>query len=85
MEYGNCDIIFYFTLDFTVLMITFEAITILQTFLLKSVRVHFAYGIIAITLELPGRFGRFLDEDDRCNPPVFLIPYSRLLRLSIKS
>ena len=31
--------------------------------LLKSVRVHFAYGRIAITLELLGRFGRFLDED----------------------
>ena len=28
---------------------------------------------IALTLELLGRFGRFLDEDDRCNPPVLLI------------
>ena len=28
-------------------------------------------------LELLGRFGRFLDEDDRCNPPVLL----RLLQL----
>ena len=28
---------------------------------LKSVRVHFAYGRIALMLELLGRFGRFLD------------------------
>ena len=48
---------------------------------LKSVRVHFAYGRIALTLELLGRFGRFLDEDDRCNPPVLLIPFLRLLGL----
>ena len=48
---------------------------------LKSVRVHFAYGKIALMLELLGRFGRFLDEDDRCNPPVLLIPFSRLLGL----
>ena len=40
---------------------------------LKSVRVHFAYGRIALTFELLGRFGRFLDEDDRSNPPVLLI------------
>ena len=32
-------------------------------------------------LELLGRFGRFLDEDDRCNPPVLLIPFPRLLGL----
>ena len=32
---------------------------------LKSVRVHFAYGRIALTLELLDQFGRFLDEDDR--------------------
>ena len=50
-------------------------------FKLKSVRVHFAYGRIALTLELLGRFGRFLDEDDRCNPPVLLIPFPRLLGL----
>ena len=37
---------------------------------LKSVRVHFAYGRIALMLELLGRFGRFLDEDDRRIPPV---------------
>ena len=43
--------------------------------ILKSVRVHFAYGRIALTLELLSRFGRFLDEDDRCNPPVLLIPF----------
>ena len=49
--------------------------------ILKSVRVHFAYGRIALMLELLGRFGRFLDEDDRCNPPVLLIPFSRLLGL----
>ena len=48
---------------------------------LKSVRVHFAYGRIALMLELLGRFGRFLDEDDRCNPPVLLIPFPRLLGL----
>ena len=48
---------------------------------LKSVRVHFAYGRIALTLELLGRFGQFLDEDDRCNPPVLLIPFPRLLGL----
>ena len=48
---------------------------------LKSVRVHFAYGRIALTLELLGRFGRFLDEDDRCNPPVLLISFPRLLGL----
>ena len=49
--------------------------------LLKSVRVHFAYGRIALMLELLGRFGRFLDEDDRCNPPVLFIPFPRLLGL----
>ena len=32
---------------------------------------------IALMLELLGRFGRFLDEDDRCNPPVLV----RLLQL----
>ena len=48
---------------------------------LKSVRVHFAYGRIALTLELLGRFGRFLDEDDRHSPPVLLIPFLRLLGL----
>ena len=48
---------------------------------LKSVRVHFAYGRIALTLELLGRFGQFLDKDDRCNSPVLLIPFSRLLGL----
>ena len=47
----------------------------------KSVRVHFAYGRIALTLELLGQFGRFLDEDDHCNPPVLLVPFSRLLGL----
>ena len=49
--------------------------------ILKSVRVHFAYGRIALTLELLGRFGRFLDEDDHCNPSVLLIPFQRLLGL----
>ena len=43
------------------------------------VRVHIAYGRIVLTLELLGRFGQFLDEDDRCNPPVLLIPFSWLL------
>ena len=45
---------------------------------LKSVRVHFAYWRIALTLEILCLFGRFLDEDDRCSPPVLLIPFSRL-------
>ena len=49
--------------------------------ILKSVRVHFAYREIALMLELLGRFGRFLDEDDRYNPPVLLIPFSKLLGL----
>ena len=50
---------------------------------LKSVRVHFAHGRIALMLELLGQFGRFLDEDDCCsyNPPVLLVPFLRLLRL----
>ena len=48
---------------------------------LKSVRVHFAYGRIALTLELLGRFGRFLDKDDRHNSPVLLVPILRLLGL----
>ena len=48
---------------------------------LKSVRVHFAYGRIALMLELLGRFGRFFDEDDRCNPPVLLVPFPRLFGL----
>ena len=48
---------------------------------LKSVRAHFAYGRIALMLELLGRFGQFLDEDDRCNPPVLLVPFLRLLGL----
>ena len=30
-------------------------------------------------LEALGQFGRFLDENDRCNPPNLLIPFSRLL------
>ena len=30
---------------------------------------HFAYGRIALTLGLLGQFGRFIDENDRCNPP----------------
>ena len=51
------------------------------TQLLKSVCVHFAYGKIALMLELLGRFGRFLDDDDRCNPPVLLIPFPRLCGL----
>ena len=58
-----------------------KKIVIERTRDLKSVRVHFAYGKIALMLELLGRFGRFLDEDDRCNPPVLLIPFSRLLGL----
>ena len=38
-------------------------------------------GRIALTLELLGQFGRFLDEDDRHSPPVLLIPFLRLLGL----
>ena len=53
--------------------------------LLKSVRVHFAYGRIALTLKLLGQFERFLDENDRCKPPSLLISFSRLLGLKIKS
>ena len=54
---------------------------VLSESLLKSVRFHFAYGRIALTLELLGQFGRILDENDRCNPPVLLILFSRLLWL----
>ena len=43
-----------------------------------SVRVHFAYGRIALTLEILGGFGRFLDKDECCNPPVLLIPFPEL-------
>ena len=50
----------------------------LSSLVLKSVRVHFAYGRIALKLELLGRFGRFLDENDLCNPPVLFILFSRL-------
>ena len=50
------------------------------TVLLKSVRVHFAYRRFALLLELLGQFGRFLEENDHCNPPVLLI-LSRLLGL----
>ena len=32
---------------------------------LKSVRVDFAYGRIAITLALLGQFGQFLEENNR--------------------
>ena len=46
--------------------------------ILKSVRVHFAYGRIALTLELLGQLGLFLEEDDRCNSPILLIPFSWL-------
>ena len=40
---------------------------------LKSVRVHFASGEIAITLELPGPFIVFLDKNDRHSLGVSLI------------
>ena len=40
---------------------------------LKSVRVHFAPGKIAITLELLGQFLRFLDQNDRHSLGVLLI------------
>ena len=49
--------------------------------ILKSVHVNFAYGRIALTLELLGRFGRFLDENDRVTLPFF----SYLLRGSLGS
>ena len=38
-----------------------------------SVRVHFALGKIAITLELLGQFIRFLDKNDRHSLGVLLI------------
>ena len=50
-------------------------------YILKSVRIHFAYGRIALMLELLGQFGRFWDENDRCNSPILLI----LLRGSLGS
>ena len=53
--------------------------------LLKFVRVHIAYGRIALMLKLSGQFGRFLDKNDRCNPPNPLISFSRLIGLIIKS
>ena len=31
-------------------------------------------------LELLGRFGRFLDYVDRCNPPILLIPFFKAPR-----
>ena len=40
---------------------------------LKSVRVHFAPGKIAITLELLGQFRRFLDQNDHHSLGVLLI------------
>ena len=42
---------------------------------LKSVRIHFAPGEIAITLELLGHYWviRFLDQNDRHSPGVLLI------------
>ena len=42
---------------------------------LKSVQVDLAYEIIAITLKLLGQFGKFLDQDNRCNPPDLFIPF----------
>ena len=69
------------TLGVNVLVNMIHRVWTLGVNVLKSVRVHFAYGRIALTLELLVRFGRFMDEDDRCNPPVLLIPFSRLLGL----
>ena len=37
------------------------------------VRIHFALGKIAITLELLGQFLRFLDQNDRHSLGVLLI------------
>ena len=45
----------------------------IQRLLLKSVRVHFALGEIAITLELRSQFLRFLDQNDRHSLGVLLI------------
>ena len=39
-----------------VFLLSFTLRTVLAEEVLKSVRVHFAYGIIALTLELLGRF-----------------------------
>ena len=41
--------------------------------MLKSVRVHFAPGKIAITFELLGQFPRFLVQNDRHSLPILLI------------
>ena len=41
--------------------------------ILKSVRIHFAPGKIAITLELLSQFLRFLDQNDRHSLGVLLI------------
>ena len=41
--------------------------------ILKSVRVHFAPGKIAITFEILGQFPRFLDQNERHGLPVLLI------------
>ena len=46
---------------------------VLLSSILKSVRVHFAPGKIAITLELLGQFLRFMDQNDRQCLPVLLI------------
>ena len=52
---------------------------------LKSVRVHFAPGKIAITLELLGQFLRFLDQNDRHSLGILLIYRSKQLDLEIES
>ena len=43
--------------------------------ILESVRVHFAPGKTAITLELLGQFLRFLDHNDHHSLAVLLMDY----------
>ena len=45
---------------------------------LKYIQVDCAYGTM---LEILGHFEQFLDENDRCNPPNLLIPFSRVFGL----
>ena len=42
---------------------------------LKSVQGNYAYGRIAIMLQLLGQIGQLLGENDCCNLPNLLIPF----------
>ena len=65
--------------------ISFFSFTSKCFLLLKSVRVHFAPGKIAITFEILGQFPRFLDLNERHGLPVLLIYRSWQLNLEIES